>query len=76
MRETPFTATYDAANRLTGLVLKGTGAGGADEPCSLTYDDNGSLATKTCGASITTYTWDAQERLTQIAGPGVAASFA
>ena len=74
-QETGFTATYDDADRMTAVTLKGTGAGGTDESCTLAYDNNGNLATKTCGANVTTYTWDAQNRLTGISGPGTTASF-
>jgi RHS repeat-associated protein len=74
-QETGFTATYDDADRMTAVTLKGTGAGGADQACTLAYDNNGNLATKTCGASVTSYTWDAQDRLMNISGPGVTASF-
>lgn len=74
-QETPFAATYDDADRMTTVTLRGTGAGGADENCTLAYDNNGSLTTKTCGANVTTYGWDAQNRLAAISGPGVTASF-
>ena len=74
-QETPFTATYDDADRMTSVVLKGTGAGGADQNCTLAYDDNGNLASKTCGADVTSYSWDSRNRLRTITGPGVNAAF-
>ena len=74
-QETPFTATYDDADRMTSVVLKGTGPGGADQSCALAYDDNGNLASKTCGTEVTSYTWDTRDRLRTISGAGVTASF-
>ncbi len=62
--ETPFTATYDANNRM--LTYNG-------QP--LTYDDNGNLITRQTPQGLVTYTWDAQNRLTQISGPNGTASF-
>ena len=74
-QETPFTATYDDADRMTSVVLKGTGPGGADQNCTLAYDDNGKLQTKTCGSDVTSYTWDSRDRLRTITGPDVNAAF-
>jgi RHS repeat-associated protein len=74
-QETGFTASYDDADRMTAVTLKGTGAGGVDEACTLSYDSNGNLANKTCGTNVTSYGWDAQDRLMSINGPGVTASF-
>ncbi|MFN7085509.1 MAG: IPT/TIG domain-containing protein, partial [Burkholderiales bacterium] len=69
LRETPFTANYDAANRLIALTLNG-------EAFTLTYDNNGNLVSKTGPTSgATTYTWDARNRLAQISGAGVTAQF-
>jgi len=39
LAETAFTASYDAANRMTSLTLTGTG-----QSFDLAYDDNGNLA--------------------------------
>jgi RHS repeat-associated protein len=71
--ETAFTASYDAANRLTSLTLAATG-----QTFALIYDDNGNLASKTETANpsnVTIYTWDTRNRLSAITAPGVAASF-
>ncbi len=56
--------TYDAANRQLTLG-----------PKTMAYDFNGNLATLTDGGQ-TTYTWDVRNRLTNVAGPGLTASFA
>jgi RHS repeat-associated protein len=56
--------TYDAANRQLTLGAK-----------SMTYDDNGNLRTLKEAGQTTTYTWDARNRLTNIGGPVVTASF-
>jgi RHS repeat-associated protein len=72
-RETPFTATYDAANRMTGITLTAT-----NQSFALSYDDNGNLTTKTDtanAANTTTYSWDSRNRLTGINAPGMTASF-
>ena len=72
-QETPFTATYDAANRMTSLTLTATG-----QSFTLAYDDNGNLATKTDPANpsnVTAYTWDSRNRLTAINAPGITATF-
>jgi RHS repeat-associated protein len=74
-QETGFTAIYDNADRMTAVTLMGTGAGGANESCTLGYDSNGSLATKTCGANQTSYAWDEQSRLSTISSPTITASF-
>lgn len=72
VQETPFAATYDTANRMTTFTLTATG-----ETFTLTYDDNGNLVQKQGATSgTTTYTWDSRNRLSQIAAPGLAASFA
>jgi YD repeat-containing protein len=66
--ETPFTAAYDEANRLTTLTLTG----------ALAYDDNGNLASKTDQTNppdVTTYLWDSRDRLIGINAPGITASF-
>jgi RHS repeat-associated protein len=69
LRETPFDATYDAANRLTQITVNG-------EAFVMTYDDNGNLAQKQGAASgITTYTWDSRNRLAQISSPTTMATF-
>jgi RHS repeat-associated protein len=68
--ETPFTAQYDAADRMSTITFTGTG-----ETCTLGYDANGNLATKTCPFATTTYTWDSQNRLISLQGNGLTASF-
>ncbi len=57
-------ASYDAANQQ--LVLGGS---------TMSYDANGNLATLTDASGLTTFTWDARNRLTGLAGPGTTASF-
>ncbi len=68
VRETPFTATYDAANRLTQITLNG-------ETSSIAYDNNGNLAQMSGASGTTTYTWTARNQLSSIAGPSGSASF-
>jgi RHS repeat-associated protein len=63
--ETPFTATYDANNRM--LTYNG-------QP--LTYDANGNLVSRETPQGLITYTWDAQDRLIGITGPNGTATFA
>ena len=62
--ETPFTATYDAANRMTSY-----------NGYPLIYDDNGNLIQRHSAQGIVNYSWDAQNRLVAIQGPHGAASF-
>jgi YD repeat-containing protein len=50
---------YNASNQLTSIP--GT---------TYTYDNNGNTKTKTTAAGTTTYTWDFENRLTQVALPG------
>jgi RHS repeat-associated protein len=75
--ETPFTATYDAGNRLTRITLApGTPAAATYD---LAYDDTGNLIGKTNAADAsdrTVYTWDSRNRLTAIGAPGLSAAFA
>lgn len=71
--ETPFTATYDAADRMLTFTLTSSG-----EIFNLAYDDNGNLVSKisqTTGQA-TTYTWSTRNWLTAITGPGLTAGFA
>ncbi len=71
--ETPFTATYDAADRMLTFTLTGSG-----EIFNLAYDDNGNLVSKISQSTgqTTTYTWNTRSWLTAITGPGLTASFA
>ncbi|MDZ4282434.1 MAG: RHS repeat-associated core domain-containing protein, partial [Hydrogenophaga sp.] len=74
-QETPMAATYDAANRMSTVTLT---IGGASKSYTLTHDANGNLTTKQNTADSqdkTTYTWDSNNRLTQITQPGLTASF-
>ncbi|MDZ4282433.1 MAG: RHS repeat-associated core domain-containing protein, partial [Hydrogenophaga sp.] len=74
-QETPMAATYDAANRMSTVTLT---IGGASKSYTLTHDANGNLTTKQNTADSndrTAYTWDSNNRLTQIAQPGLTASF-
>lgn len=67
--ETPFSATYDEANRLAAITLAG-------EAFTLAYDANGNLVSKSGPVSgTTTYAWSARNQLLGIAGPTAAASF-
>ena len=71
--ETPITAVYDTANRLTTLTLTATG-----QVFNLAYDDNGNLVSKTeqgGAGAVTNYSWDARNRLSGISAPGLTASF-
>jgi RHS repeat-associated protein len=71
-QDSALTATYDAANRMTGITVSG-------KTYALTYDANGNLTGKQNTADVndtTTYQWDNRNRLTGITAPGLAASFA
>lgn len=70
-QDSAFSATYDTANRLTQASI-------GSKTYTLAYDANGNLISKTNtadAADVTTYTWDARDQLTGIAGPGINASF-
>lgn len=70
-QDSALTASFDAANRMTGITVSG-------KTYALAYDANGNLTGKTNTADAndsTAYTWDARNRLTGIAAPGLAASF-
>jgi len=70
-QDSPLTATYDIANRMTGVTVN-------SKIYTLTYDNNGNLAAKQNTADVTdmtSYTWDARNRLTSITAPGISASF-
>jgi YD repeat-containing protein len=54
-------SVYDANDR---LLEDGTGA-------SYAYDANGNLVAKGDASGITTYAWDAKDRLIRVSGPGV-----
>jgi RHS repeat-associated protein len=72
-QETPITATYDAANRMTALTLTATG-----QTFDLAYDTTGNLISKIDRANssnATLYTWDSRNRLVGIVAPGVNATF-
>lgn len=71
--ETPFSATYDAADRMLTFTLTSSG-----ETFNLAYDDNGNLISKTSQTTgqAATYTWNTRNWLTAITGPGLTASFA
>ncbi|QKT03785.1 IPT/TIG domain-containing protein [Ectothiorhodospiraceae bacterium 2226] len=62
--DTPFTATYDADNRLT--TFNGH---------ALHYDPNGNLVERETDAGSVYYTWDAGDRLIAIQGPHGYAAF-
>ncbi len=68
--ESPMTATYDAANRMTAISLN---MAGQTKTYTLSYDTNGNLTSKQNTAQPTDktiYTWDASNRLSQIAQTG------
>ncbi len=74
--ETPFNATYDAANRMTAITLNPASA--SPTTYSLTYDSNGNLAERrnsTNASDLTTYSWDSRNRLKQLQTQGLTASF-
>jgi RHS repeat-associated protein len=67
--DTTFSASYDEANRLTAITLNG-------EAFTLSYDDNGNLASKSGSASgTTTYTWNARDQLVGLSGSSGSATF-
>jgi RHS repeat-associated protein len=73
--ETPMTASYDAANRLTAVTLN---IQGATKTYTLSYDANGNLTQKVNASDPsdqTTYTWDADNRLTNITQQSLTAAF-
>ena len=57
VRETPFSATYDAGNRMLTFNTD-----------TLDYDTAGNLIRRTGACGTTTYTWDARNQLTRIDG--------
>ncbi|MBI2745252.1 MAG: Ig-like domain-containing protein [Burkholderiales bacterium] len=64
--ETPMTASFDAANRMTTITLN---LGGESKTYNLTYDANGNLVQKQNAADTseqTLYVWDASNRLIRI----------
>lgn len=70
-QDTALTASFDAANRMTGITVNG-------KAYALAYDANGNLIGKTNTADAgdsTVYTWNTRNRLVGITGPGVIASF-
>ena len=63
--ETPMQATFDTANRMTGISLS---IAGATKTYTLSYDSNGNLTQKQNTAiptDQTTYAWDASNRLSR-----------
>ena len=75
--ETPFTAAYDEANRMTQITLR---PGSPDaQTYALSYDENGNLSTKqnlNVPGDVTIYTWDTRDRLVGMQAAGVTAAFA
>ena len=72
--ETPMTASYDAANRMSQISLN---IAGQTKTYALTYDTNGNLTQKqntVQQTDKTNYTWDASNRLSQIAQTGATAA--
>ena len=77
--ETPMRASFDAANRMTSITLNLGAVNGVatTKTYTLSYDANGNLTRKQNNADAsdnTVYTWDASNRLSQIAQSGSAAS--
>lgn len=74
--ETPFTASYDPADRMTGLTLHPGTAG--EGVYTLAYDASGNLTgkSKADGSETTAYTWDASNRLMRIERTGAHALIA
>lgn len=70
-QDTALTASFDAANRMTGITVNG-------KTYALAYDANGNLIGKTNTADAndsTVYSWDTRNRLSGITAPGLTASF-
>jgi RHS repeat-associated protein len=67
--EEPLTKTNPTgtvnSSYLLGNLLKSSGT------TTYTYDGNGNLATKTQGSNVTNYTFDSQDRLTQVSSPSL-----
>lgn len=67
--ETPIDATYDQSNRLISLSING-------QSHTVAYDMNGNLTTKiAANGTLTSYAWDARNRLIGITAPNLTASF-
>jgi RHS repeat-associated protein len=74
-RDVPHQASYDANNRLTSLTLNpGTPQA---KTYTLSYNATGSLISKvnTDASDTSTYTWDSQQRLTQVQTPELTATY-
>jgi RHS repeat-associated protein len=74
--ETPFVASYDAANRMTQITLEPNTP--QAKTYDLSYDASGALIRKQNrdnAADATTYGWDTRGRLVSLSGPGLEASF-
>jgi RHS repeat-associated protein len=74
--ETPFTASYNAADRMTSITLNPGSA--TQKTYTLGYDNNGNLTSKVNAidaADVTTYAWDSRNRLIGLYGPGITAAF-
>jgi len=74
--DTPMTAVYDAANRLTSVTLKPGTAG--EVTYTLAYDSVGNLISKTNvndATDRTTFVWDTVNRLAGLNSPGMNAKF-
>ena len=72
--ETPMSASFDSANRMTGISLS---MAGATKTYALNYDSNGNLTSKQNAidaADKTTYAWDTSNRLTQLTQTGATAA--
>ena len=72
--ETPMSATFDSANRMTGISLN---IQGTTKTYALSYDSNGNLTQKQNSADAadkTTYAWDTSNRLTQLTQTGATAA--
>ena len=76
--ETRMSASFDSANRMTGISLSIAGLTQTYiKTYALSYDSNGNLTQKqntTLPSDKTTYAWDASNRLTQLTQTGATAA--
>lgn len=69
--DSAMTANYDAADRMNAVQTSGS-----PQPCTLTYDDNGNMTRRDCGAAgVTSYRWDSLDRLVGLSGASLEATF-
>ena len=61
---------YDAASRLTGLTQRNPSGSVTFNDLKYNYDKNGNVLSVSDGSGMTSYTYDALQQLTGVAGPG------